>query len=701
MDSTRAWPSLEKLLKPKSIAVVGASARTETYGRMLLDMLIEHNFSGPIYPINPRYPELAGLTCDPDLDSLPEPVDLAYIALPSAAVVDVVEKAGQIGVGGVVVPGAGFAEGGASGTALQAELVETAAKYGIAICGPNNMGYINYHERTACWVTHVPEIDAPGDVALITQSGSVGIAISQDGRELKLGYLIGAGNEANVGAADYLDFFVRDDRINVVLLFIETLREPERFAEVAAEARRRNKRIAVVKVGRSVTSSRMVAAHTGAIAGEDGVYDAFFRKHGILRATDLDELVELGMLLSSTRQPPPLTSLGVVTLSGGEAALIADLSSDLGLQIPDFEPVTVERLRDAFPAYATPRNPVDAYGLGWDAERFAQILEAVVADPRIGVVVLAMDTSAHGGGDDGMVPQMARICADLKTRTDKPFIYINNTSGSGLDGAARRAFETASIPVLVGMREGLAAIAQWASVPGSRSPEPSESILPGWGARAIACEHEADRLALLTDVGVRMIETTVVNSADEAWTQVHKLGRAVMKGTAPSLLHKTEHGLVALGLSDEQTVRDVYQRFVEALVEATPAGEEHQMLVQPMLDEGVELILGAHHHEGFGTVIAVGLGGTLVEVIKQASLRLAPVQRSDAMQMLEETPAATLLKGTRGKGPFDLEAVCDAIVAFSVFAAATQGQLRAVEVNPLLALAQGQGVRGLDAVFED
>jgi len=689
------------LLKPKSIAVVGASARPESYGYMLLDMLVRYQYAGPIYPINPRYPELRGLPCYADLDAVPGPVDLAYIALPSAAVVDGVDTAGRIGVGGVGVPGAGFAEGGPQGIALQAQLVETAAKYDIAICGPNNLGFLNYHERTACWVTPVPEITAPGDVALITQSGSVGIAISQDGRELHLGYLVGAGNEANVGAADYLEYFIRDERINVVLLFLETLREPVRFAQAAAEARRRGKHVAVVKVGRSDNASRMVTAHTGAIAGEDRVYDAYFRKHGILRAADVDELVELGKLLSSAPKSPARPTLAAITLSGGEAALIADLSSDFGIEIPDLEPRTIERLRRSFPPYATPRNPVDAYGLGWDEQRFADIMEAVTDDHHVGIVALCMDTAAKGSGDgDSMVPQMARICGALKSKSDKQFIYINNTSGSGISGSANQAFEELGIPVLLGMREGLSAIACWTQLSASQESPKVQPAQTHWGERAAAIENEVDRLELLSEAGIPMVETHVVGSADSAWATARPLGKVVMKGTAPLLLHKSDHNLVELGLAQEVDVRQGYQRLVDALAVAAPDASEQQILLQPMMHDGIELILGAHHHEGFGTAIAVGLGGTLVEVIKQASVRLAPIDERSAREMLEETPAAMLLRGTRGKGPFDLDAACEVIVAFAEFAVGTEGRLRAIEVNPLLVLAQGRGVCGLDAVFE-
>ncbi len=219
--NTRLEPlDLDRLLKPRSVAVVGASTRPGSYGCMVMDMLLEHRFPGPIYPINPKRDEIRGLSCYSSLSSVPDPIDLIYVALPAGAGPEIIAEAGQMGVGGAAVPGNGYADGGPEGKELQRRLVEIAAKHGIAICGPNNMGFINYHDRVAAWPTHIPEIDAPGNVALITHSGSVGIALSQDGRALKYAYVIAAGNEANVGAADYLDYCIRDDMVEVVLMFL-------------------------------------------------------------------------------------------------------------------------------------------------------------------------------------------------------------------------------------------------------------------------------------------------------------------------------------------------------------------------------------------------------------------------------------------------------------------------------------------------
>ena len=695
--------NLDRLLKPRSIAVVGASTREDSYGCMVLDMLLKHAFPGPIYPINPKRKEIRNLTCYPDLSSVPEPIDLIYVALPSKAGPDILEQAGAIGVGAAAIPGNGYADGDAEGKALQKRLVEVAAKYGIAICGPNNMGFINYHARVAAWPTYIPEIDSPGNVALITHSGSVGIALSQDGRALKYAYVIAAGNEANVGAAQYLDYCIKDENVDVVLMFLETIRDPNKFRAAAAEARNRGKRIAVIKVGKSETARRMVTAHTGALAGEDALYQTFFDREGIIRVSDLDTLVETGSLLSAGMRAASLPTVTLVTVSGGEGALAADIASDCGIALPALSEKAIERIKPYYPPFATPRNPIDAYGFGWNPTHFEEILKALAEEDGVGTLVLHSDSATLGTPDDGMVLEMAKMCERLLPKTDKRIVYINNTSTAGINAEASAAFIRAGIPVLLGLSEGLRSVAEWIRLgipahPPNSNPEPDHALQEAVVTRL----PETERLSLLREHGIEMVETHVVESADDTVRIARSLGGpVVLKGTALSLLHKTELGLVALNLTTEDGIRLAYERLAETLLRETHGNDNTQILCQPMAKEGIELILGATHYPGFGMLIAVGLGGTLVEVISKVSVELAPITYQRAQAMLDETPAGALIRGTRGKGPYDVDAACRAIVAFAEFATQVGGSLKAIEVNPLLVLPKGEGVIGVDAVFED
>lgn len=695
--------SLEKLFNPRSIAIVGASNRPNAYGSMVLDMLLEYRCPLPIYPVNPRRTEIKGMRCYPDLASVPKPVDLAYIALPAALGADVLEQAAEAGVGAVAIPGSGYADGGPEGEARQTRIVEIANRHRIPICGPNNLGFVSNLDRVAAWPTPIADIDDNARVALITQSGSAGIAISQDPRGLGLAYMVSTGNEANVNAADYLDYFAGNERVDVILVYLETLREPDKFARAAEKAIAAGKRIAAVKVGRSESAQRMVAAHTGGIAGEDAVYDSYFRRHGILRAEDLDSLVETGLLLATMSQAPPRGGVAVITVSGGEAALAADLLAEKGVLLPDFGPDTVRALEGAFPPFATPRNPVDAYGLGWDRERFNRIVKAVLADDAIGTVVLCMDTFASGV-ESTMGEEQAQVCVEVVGETDKAVVFVNNMSAGGMNPDVQRALRAAQVPALLGMREGLSAVAEWLHA-GARRKGVREDIPPlpssQWRARIETTQEETDRFTLLAEAGVPMAEIRGVDSADEAVAVATELGGQIaLKGSAPGLLHKTEHALVEIGLRGEERIRNAFSAMERRLNRATETNGAGRILAQRMAGPGVELILGARQADAFGTVIAVGVGGTLVEVIRQASIRLAPIDRDTAIDMLDETPAGRLLRGVRGRGPYDLEAAADTITAFARLAHAAGDAVKAIEINPLIVLEQGKGVLGVDVVFE-
>jgi acyl-CoA synthetase (NDP forming) len=342
---------LTPLMSPRSVAVVGASVREDAGGTAVVRNLQAIGYGGSIYPINPRYPEIRGLTCYPSLEALPEPVDAVFIALPAALGPGVLLEAARLGARAAYINASGYADGDIAGKALQAEVQQIAQDHGMAICGPNNTGIVNLHDRVAM-STGLPMDQAAGPVAIITQSGSASLVLSEDTRGLGLGYVITAGNEAVVTASDYLDYVVSDERIRMVLLFLETIRDPDRFAHAAAEARRSGKRILTVKVGRSDVGKAAVMAHTGSLAGDDETYNAFFRKHGIVRVGDFDELIETAVLFKAYPEPPVKPHVVPITLSGGEAALVADLAAAANVSTPQFTGATLERIKAALPPFS-------------------------------------------------------------------------------------------------------------------------------------------------------------------------------------------------------------------------------------------------------------------------------------------------------------------------------------------------------------
>lgn len=689
---------LDKLMRPQSIAVVGASERTDAIGSRVIHNLRVMGYPGRIYPVNPRYKLLGDLPCFPALSALPERVDAAFLAVPAAQGPGLIEEAAQCGIPAVFINANGYADGDADGMALQRRVQATARDHGIAVSGPNNLGLINVHDRAAIWTPRFFEGVRAGPLALVSQSGSVAITLGEDERNIGFAYLVTTGNEAVVTVAEYLHHFARDERVSVILLYLETVRRPDAFAAAAEEALRRGKRIIALKLGRSESGRALVQAHTGSLAGEDRLYDAFFQRLGIACVRDFDEMLETAALFAAYPKPPPSKHFVAVTLSGGEAALIADVGHEIGVEFMPLGADTLARLRPAFPPYATIRNPVDAWGLGFNAERFAMVVQALAADPAIGTIAVAVDAPGAGGGDVPYACVMAEACATVAASSDKRFIFFNNVTGTGPNGEVRSILERAGMPYLSGVHPALAAIGHYLRAPRvSLIPEPVAAE-PDW-ARRVLSEPEPERFRTLAEVGLPMARSVSVASASEATELAAKIGfPLVLKGSAPGLPHKSDLGLVRVGLRDEAELVGAFQGVSAILARELAGRPGGQIYLQAMAKPGIELILGVRNEHGFGSFVLVGVGGLFVEVIRQVSLRLGPVDEAEALAMLRETPAGALLAGVRGRAPYDVAAAAAAIVALSRLGAASIGRLASIEINPLIV--HEQGATGVDLLIE-
>jgi acetate---CoA ligase (ADP-forming) len=688
---------IDKILRPRSIAVVGVSERPEAIGTRVVNNLRKMGFAGPLYAVNPRYEAIGDLRCFPSLSALPEPVDAAFLAVPSSGGPDLVEEAGRCGIRALFINANGYADGGADGARLQRRIEATAAKYGIAICGPNNLGMMNVHDRVAMWSPRYMKVVEPGPLGVISQSGSVALILSEDERDLGFAYLATAGNEAVLSVADYLAEMAADDRVKVILLFLETIRDPQKFQAAALEAARRGKRIVALKLGSSSEGRALVQAHTGSLAGEDRLYDAYFKALGILRVLDLDEMLETGALLTKDSSALPAGGNVMVTLSGGEAALIADLGGALGLRFPTLAPETLAALRPAYPPYSSVGNPVDAWGLGFAADRFRIVLDALLADPAINLIGFSVDAPGRGGGDVPYACIMAEACveAQVDKRPNKRLVFFNNTSGSGVNAEVRAILDRGNIPYLSGLRPALAAIANLNAL---RAAVPEIAALPSESPGPLPASEPA-RFALLRELGIGMVGAETVSSAGAAVAAADKLGYPVaMKGVAAHLPHKSDLGLVRLGLQGAGAVEAAFADLSRLLAEHACEGSPGEIVVQQMAESGVELIVGIRNEPNFGSFVIVGPGGVLVELANQASVRFGPIDANEARTMLFETAAGKLLQGARGKPACDIDAAAAAIAAFSRFGAAHAGQLSALEINPLIV--SPSGAKGVDLLLD-
>ena len=686
--------AIDKLMNPASVAIVGASQRADAIGTRVLSNLRLLGFDGPIYPVNPRYQTIEGLKCWPSLSALPAPVDAAFLAVPAAAGPELAEEAGRCGIKALFVNASGYADGGTEGETLQRRLAAVAARYGIVLAGPNNMGLVNVHDRKAMWTQGYMKPVSPGPVGVIAQSGTIALILIEDQRDLGFAYLVTTGNEAGATAADYLYKMVNDDRVKVILLFLETIRDPQLFATAAREGARSGKRILALKVGASDVGRTLVQAHTGSLAGEDRLYEAYFKALGIVRVRDLDEMLETAVLFCANPAMPPSPHVAAVTLSGGEAALLSDIGNELGLDFMALDQQTLARMRPAFPDHATIGNPVDAWGLGFDPQRFQLIVNALLADPALGTVAFSINAPSRRGEDVPYARAIANAC--LAVRTDKRIVLMSNSVGNGVNGAIRKLLEPAGIAYLSGSRAGLAAVRNMARLcRADVTPTP----IPDASSAGVWPRDEASRFNVLSEAGVPMVPSEIVADRGAAVDAAKRIGWPVaLKGVTDHLPHKSDLGLVHLDLVDEPAVEQAFNAITMKLARHAVAGSTGQVLVQKMAGAGVELIVGIRNDPPFGSFVIVGPGGVLVDVANQASVRLGPVSEAQVREMLAETAAAKLVAGVRGQGPWDVTGAIKATVALSRFGARHLHTLATLEINPLIV--GSDGVFGVDLLAE-
>jgi len=470
---------LRALFTPDSIAVVGASERPGT-GRQVVENLVQLGYTGQIYPVNPRYEKVLGFPCYPSLSDLVrerKKVDAVAILVGRDKVLPIIEEAANAGVRAAWVFASGFAEAGPEGKALQSKLAKLCHEARIALCGPNCVGFLNPSAKVALYSAPISPSLKSGRVGAVLQSGSVCLALANSGRGLGYSLLVSSGNEAVLDSTDYMAYLVDDTQTDVILAFIEEFRHPDKLISVAERAREKGKPIVVLKVGRSKIAQRAAIAHTGALVGSDAVHDAVFKKYGVIRVDDLDEMLETAELLVKLKHNLPKGNrVGVITLSGGEIGLIADLAEGLELEFPEWSSRTEKAIQAVLPPFSTISNPLDAWGTGKIDETYPPCMEAAARDEEIDLLVISQDAPA--GLAPAQVEQytvVAKAAAQVTKKTGKPVVAISNISGE-LHPDLRQAFEQGGVPLLRGDSRGAAC---------SPSFDPLRSVLKKVSPRAL------------------------------------------------------------------------------------------------------------------------------------------------------------------------------------------------------------------------
>ena len=701
---------MHSLLEPSSIAVVGASERPGP-GKQVISNLEQLGYTGRIIPVNPNHHQLDTRRCFHSLTDAyeaGEPVELAVILLGRERVAAVLKEAGRLRIPAAWAFASGFSEAGEEGECLERELVQVCQEHSVAFCGPNCVGFLNPGSKLGAFSAPVSPSLQSGNVSAVVQSGSICLALANSSRGIGFRYLVSSGNEAVLDACDYIDFFLADKSTDVVLAFIEQIRRPDRFIDSAKRARTLRKPLIALKVGRSNMAKRATISHTGAVAGSDHVYDAVFRKYGVIRVNDLDEMLETAEAFSKLgKSLPGGPRVGMLTLSGGEIGLIGDLSEGSALEFPPWSDDARARFRSALPPYADIGNPLDAWGSGRVEETYAQCVDAA-AEEDVDILVISQD--APTGMAPNQVEQYRAVAAaagSARKRSGKPIAAISHLSG-GLDEELRDCFAAGGIPLLQGSREGLSAIDHLITYKkGLARQEPTGRKMASragerWLESGRGTLDEVQSKKAFREYGIPCVEEEFCNTPEEAAAAASRLGYPVaLKVVSPALPHKTEARALALNVADEISLHNSYSDLLKRAGETIAADKIAGILVQRMVEGAVaEVLIGTHQDETFGPVVLFAPGGVFVELFEDQAVGVLPLDHREAKEMIVNTKAGRLLSRFRGGKAGDVQALADAIVSIGQIAEDWKDRIRAIDINPLLVLPEGEGVLAIDGLIE-
>lgn len=694
-EQIAAAHALEAVLRPRAVAVIGASRQRGTVGGELFHNLLEYGFNGPVFPVNRNARVVQAVLAYPSIESVPEPVDLAVIAVPAPEVPKVAEECGRKGVRALVVISSGFAEIGPEGRARQDELLRICRAYGMRLVGPNCIGVINTDPEVRLNATFGPLPPAAGRVGFASQSGALGLAIIDYARSLGLGLssFVSMGNKADISGNDLLNYWETDPRTDVILLYLESFGNPRKFARIARRVARK-KPIVAVKSGRTSAGVRAASSHTGALlAASDVTVDALFRQTGVIRTETLEGLFDVATLLAN--QPLPKgRRVAVVTNAGGPGILAVDSCVAHGLEVPELLETTQEQLRALVPPHASVINPVDLTAPA-TAEVYRRAIPLVANDASVDALIVIYLPPLRVPSEDvaRAIVEAAREVNALGKPMAAVFLSSHGVPEALQDSEVRipsYAFPEAAAIALA----RAAQYAEWRERPLTLAPDfpdirrdEAASVIASALGRGGGWLDPAETARILSCFGIRLVEQELVATPEEAAQAAARLGGLlVLKAVAPGLTHKTERGAVRLGLESPAAVEAAAREMQERL--SREGFTALRFLVQRQVVGGVELLVGVTHDRHFGPVVVCGLGGVLVELLRDISVRLTPLAVEDAREMLRELKGFPLLTGYRGSPPVDIAAVEELLLRVSALAEELP-DVAELDLNPVIARADG------------
>jgi acyl-CoA synthetase (NDP forming) len=695
---------LDSFFAPQSIALIGASRDLDKIPGRLFSMLRKNEYPGKIYPINPNYPDIDGVRCFKTIAEVGAPIDLAVIIIPARAVLGALEQCAAVGVRNAVIISSGFAEEGGDSATMQDEIVAIAKRTGMRISGPNAEGFLSEVQKVAATFSptvdvkpgHVPWVATTRRIAIVAQSGGIGFAIKHRAKALgvAISYCVSAGNESDLGAGEFLDYMVQDAATDVILLFIEGIRDVDKFLAAAKRAAELRKPVIVTKVGRSGAGQRAAASHTASMAGWSAAYDAVFARYGFIVSNDLDEAVTIAAVLASNPLPKG-DRVAVLTVSGGGGIWGADTMSMQGLQVPALSAGIQSQIKQWMPSYGAAGNPVDVTAQGVSMGGLQKSIELFDTSSEVDATLVVLSLSSE--------TRMWFKEAELKpviSAQHKPVVFYSYTLPSDF---ARRELAKSGVVVFSGLTN--VGVAMRRLMEYSRfalAPAADAASLPVRDLSAHLTSptlSEADSKALLREAGIALPEEVLVTERDALDAAIAKVGfPLVMKIQSPDIAHKSEVGGVKVNLTTKGEAFTAHRDLLESAQKHRPHALIQGVLVSPMARKGVEIIIGTLNDPTFGPMVMVGLGGITTELFRDVVYRPAPVGAAEAASMLGELKAVPLLRGFRGAPKADVVALSELISEVSLLAARLREKVSEIELNPVLVHAEGQGVTIVDAL---
>ena len=688
--------NLNKLLSPRSVAVIGASEKPG-FGLSTCKNLLRSSRQEHIYFIHPKRESVLGKKCYRSIYELPEQVDMCIVLLNKSLVIPTLEEAAANGCKAAIVYASGYGETGDK--AAEQELRETAKRLDMAVMGVNCAGYISNNDDLFPFGMIVNRDARPGNIAIISQSGKICLNMMQVDY-MNFSYLISAGNCSCILIEDYIDYLIDDPGTKVIGLYLEGVKNPEKFTDVLRRAALKRKPIVILKVGRSAAGSRVASSHTGSLSGSDKAFDALCKKFGIVRVDDIEELVQMCHMLSVLPELPKIPTISAMCLSGGETGVCADVGTAEGLEYPEFSEETMQALTELLPDYASPANPLDMTAtLSHDGPKYAEVIKAIMRDPNVGMVLCGQTILPHQNLTDVIYPMSDGMVMAANERI-KP-VAVMNFFNCDRDAAIRSKLEAAGVAILPATGTGFKLLRYMKKMVEYKPEEKTLELAipqPAGGEKVALSEYESKME--LQRFGVRVPFSEVVSSEEQLDRVVREVSYpCVAKIESADILHKSDVGGVRLNLHNEAELRAAYAEVLKNAAEKAPGAKVNGVLVQPMLPQGVEVIVGVNIDPQFGPMILCGLGGVFVEVFKDVALYPAPLSKGEALDMIRSLKGYKMLNGYRGSAKCDVDALAELMVQIADYAVANKDTLCEMDLNPVFVYEEGKGVDMADAVI--